>query len=799
MLISLNWLRDFVDLPATLDVAELARQFTMTCAEVEGVERIEVRAKGLIAAKVASVRDLPGTRNLRHVTLDVGGRTVETVSAAPVLRVGELVVYAPPGASTLATGKIGVGDVAGHASEGMILPGDALGIAMAADEAIFCPPAMSPGEALDPAMLDDWVIEIDNKSITHRPDLWGHYGIAREIAAMLDKKLKPYPMWELAELENRSLPVVPVEIDDPALCPRYTALVMGGVTAQPAPLSMQFRLGHVGMRPIDFLVDLTNYIMAELGQPMHAFDGDKLDRIEVGVAKPGSRFTTLDGVERLLPADALMIMSHRTPVALAGVMGGLETEVSPQTKRILLESANFGPACIRRCAAALGLRTEASARFEKSLDPANTVYGIRRFVHLARQGFAGLRIDSRLSDCYPTPAPTIRVEVDPHFAQRFMGHHVTPKEMTQILTALEFGVEKAEHKLVVTVPSFRATKDISIEADVIEEVARFVGYDNIAPALPEVHVRCFTPNAQHELEKRTLQTLCVGMGFSEIQLYIWYDNEWIHQLGLEIPPAIELRNPAAAGQEYLRHTLMPGLLQATEHNRRHADAFNLCEVGSVFPGGPDSHEEERHLGLIVAKRGRDIEDDLLAELKGLIEAWAWQTIGRPATYLLPEAADLPAWAHEYKTACVVIGGRTVGMASVVPLVMRRRMDEHLANWGIAWAQIALGPLAAMPPVDERRSRVPEFPEVELDFSMLVDAVLSFNDVSARLSQFDDPLLRRISYVGAYEGKSIPPGKRSLTYRTRIGAADRTLVENDLVAFRNAFEKHISACGFELRR
>ncbi|UCG17032.1 MAG: phenylalanine--tRNA ligase subunit beta, partial [Phycisphaerales bacterium] len=442
MLISLNWIRDFVDLPWDVAPHTLGERFTLTCAEVEGVERITVDAKGLIAAYVVSHSEIPGTRNLRHVVLDVGdGRTVETVTAAPGLRKGVPVVYAPPGASVAATGEIRESRVEGRPSVGMILPGDAIGIAMAIQTAVFLPPSVAAGEPLPGEMFDDWVVEIDNKSITHRPDLWGHYGIAREIAAMYGRELKPYPLVRLEELTSPDLPEIPIEIDDPTLCPRYSGLRLLGVGSQPAPLWMQLRLGHVGLRPIDCLVDLTNYIMTELGQPMHAFDGDKVERIEVGLAEPGSTFVTLDGMERKLPDRALIILCNRRPIALAGIMGGLDTEICEETKSLLLESANFEPATIRRCANALGLRTDACVRFEKSLDPANTVLAIQRFMQLAKPEFPDLALASRLSDGYPAPARRTEVEVDPRFVARFMGHPIETPEITAILEPLGFTVE----------------------------------------------------------------------------------------------------------------------------------------------------------------------------------------------------------------------------------------------------------------------------------------------------------------------------------------------------------------------
>jgi phenylalanyl-tRNA synthetase beta chain len=469
LFVSLNWLRDFVDVPADVDPRGLAEQFTVTTAEVEGVEQVACDARGLVAAGIVSVEPIPGG-NLFAVRVDIGSAQLDSVTVAEGLAAGQRVIYAPPGAHLPGIGAVGERKVSGRTSAGMIVPGDALSLPTVGQRAVWLPLTTKVGSSVDMTLFNDWIIEIDNKSITNRPDLWGHYGIAREVAAVLRRPLKAYPVAPIAEVDDPALPAIPIVIDDPVKCPRYTALRFQQVRSQPAPLWMQVRLAHVGLRPIDLLVDLTNYIMVELGQPMHAFDGTHIERIEVATAKPGEKFTTLDGFERTMPAGALMIQCNRRSVALAGIMGGADTEITPQTKSLLLESANFEPATIRRCATALGHRTDASARFEKSLDPQHTVLAIRRFVYLARPELPEMRFTSRLSDCFPSPPPPVVVEVDPAFVSRYVGRSVSAKTVRSILEPLEFKVQPAGDKLKVTVPTFRATKDVTIEADVIEEV-----------------------------------------------------------------------------------------------------------------------------------------------------------------------------------------------------------------------------------------------------------------------------------------------------------------------------------------
>ncbi len=800
MLISLNWMRDFVDLPEAIDVHALAEKFTCTTAEVETVEHLKVDARGLIAARVVSVADVPNAPHMRLAELEVGaGATVQTVTVAPVLPVGLSVVYAPPGASVAALSKIGTTEVAGQQSCGMILPGDAIGVPMAIKEAIFLAPDVTPGQSLPPEWFDDWLIEVDNKSITHRPDLWGHYGIAREIAAITKLPLRPYPVAPLDELQAGSGREFKIEITDPEACRRYSGIVVTGVPTQPAPLWMQLRLGHVGMRPISGLVDLTNYIMADLGQPMHAFDADRVDCIEVGCAKRGAKFKTLDGFERALTDETLMIQCRGVDVAIAGVMGGLDAEVARDTTSLLLESANFEPSIVRRTATRLGLRTDASARFEKSLDPKNTVLAIQRFVELAKPMYPNLKLTSPLADCYPAPLPKVTVSVKAKHVSRAIGREVTADEAGALLAPLGFTLNDSGDVWTFDVPSYRATNDVSIEADMIEEIARCIGYDTIEPTMPQVSLRRVAPHRLHDLENAALRHWSNGPGFREIQAYLWYNSEWIVQLGYDPGACLELRNPAADGLHRLRHTLMPGLLGAVRKNRFHFPAFSIMEVGTVFDPASKDDVSRRHLGLVMARRGKKSEDALFTELKGYIEAWSWQAFARPAGFSTVEACAGRAWEHAHQTVAIRVGDVEVGRASVVDLSLRQAMDEHLGAWGIAWAEMRLDVLADLDPVIEPLGRIPGHPRVELDYSLLVDSQVRFAEVVSQLDRFKNDLLKQIRFVGSYEGKSVGAGKRSLTFKTVIGCEDRTLVDDDTTEFCTAFEKHLAGCGFDVRR
>lgn len=712
MLISVNWLRDFVDIPANLDARALADRFTITTAEVEKIE---------------------------HVT---------------------------------------------RLPEGVRLP---------------------PGAAMPDREREDWIIEVDNKSITHRPDLWGHFGIAREVAAMLGLPLRPYPANVAEAAGDPNGATIPIEIDDPAKCPRYSALLITGLKTAASPAVMQVRLGRCGMRPISFLVDLTNYIMLEIGQPMHAFDGGRLSRIEVATASGGEKFRTLDGIERVMPAGTLMIQSGRKSVAIAGIMGGAETEVSAATTTVLLESANFDAATIRRAAAAMSLRTEASARFEKSLDPSNTVLAIGRFVQLAREQFPNLGFASRLSDAYPRPLTPRPIEVDAGFAARFIGKDVSAAEMSRILTALAFDVQPSGAKLRVTPPSFRATKDISIEADIIEEVSRSVGYDRIEPALPAVTTRYVGLNPELRLERSALEHFCRSGPFFEIHGYIWYDDTWLGRLGYDPGACITLRNPAAADCSRLRRTLIPGILAAVERNRHHLQQFDLLEIGSVFhpPAGGAAGEkddvtaaQQRHLGLAVAASGAKEADAVWGRLKSAVEGFSVEILDGAIRFAECEARA--PWEDAGRLAEIQLDGQSIGRIAVLSLACKQRIDERLRGWSVALGEIRLTGLGSRLGRRVKLGKVPEYPRVRMDFSFLADGRRRYAQIADDLRTFQNALLERLSYVGSYEGGAVPAGKRSFTVRAELGCADRTLTEADTQKFREDFKAFLGRLGLELR-
>ena len=412
-----------------------------------------------------------------------------------------------------------------------------------------------------------------------------------------------------------------------------------------------------------------------------------------------------------------------------------------------------------------------------------------------------MKLTSRLSDCFPNPPKPIVVRVDPAFVSRYIGREVPVERVTSILKQIGFTVKSVDGAIEVGVPTWRATKDISIEADVIEEVARFIGYGTITQVLPEVTVRYAEPEAITRLERQTLTLMCGGMSYAEVHRYLWFDADWLKQLGFDPGPTLTLKNPAAAGTERLRTTLIPGLLAAIDLNRHHFEHFDLLEIGSAFPHGQkESPEktEQRHLALAMVAPGRKPahEDALMLRLKTDLETFARQVLKGHLQFAAEKA--IAPWEHEAKTAAVKLDGQIVGRITAVPAAFRRRVDEHLVAWSVGLAEINLSLLAERRPEPRKLAPVPVYPRINLDFSVLADSSRRYEEIERTLGAYDHPLLRRLAFVDSYEGGSVPQGKRSLTFRATIGDPSRTLTEEDIQDFRASFLECVKRQNLTLR-
>ncbi len=775
---SYNWLSELVS-GLDMDPKELSRVITMKTAESEGVHHIAAHLERICAARVISVEPIAGTHNVK-ATVDTGRYgTRVVVCGAPNCRPGVVSAYVPPG-TVVGDREIGTAVISGVESDGMLASGAELGLNR--DAAGILEIEAEPGAPI-PGCAPDWIIEIDNKSITHRPDLWGHFGLAREVAAITRRALRdPVRM----ELVPQAPPAVKVAIEDLGLCPRYTALVFENVTVQPSPLWLQYRLEAIGLNPINNIVDVTNYVMSELAQPMHAFDSDLLhgDTIFIRPARDGSVFVALNGESYTLDHTNLVIADARGPVALAGVIGGMDSSINERTKRIVLESANFQASSIRKTSAKVKLRTDASMRFEKAQDPVNTMRGIARAVELFAAVSPGIRIAGGPADQAREMREPAPIELPLDWLARKLGRTVPGAEVKDILERLEFGVRESRPGVfAVAVPSWRATKDISIKDDLVEEVGRMVGYDSITPQAPLVPVTV-PPENEERLFERRVRAMAAAQGFTEEYNYSFLGEEAALALGFDPERHLRVANPIAAGQTLMRSSLLPGIYRNIVDNSRNFDSFRFFEIGhEIHKQQPEALPDEiPHLAAALYSRDDGVAG--LFELKRLAECLMQGAEVRPVE---PRAFEHPARAVE-----VMWRGESVG----------RLFEFHpgmIETGRAAVLEVDLRAMQRLAAAEAIRYKpVRRYPASAFDLSVVAGERELVSDIRNRLAELAGAWLESIEFVREYSGPPIPEGQKSISYKLTVAAPDRTLSLEEAGAIRSRIIEGLRAEGYELR-
>ena len=768
MKFSYNWIREYVpalDTPAR----QLERLITMRTAECEGIEETGGLLAQACAARVVSVEPIPGSHNVKaSVQTGLYGDKV-VVCGAPNCRPGMFSAYVP----------IGKKVVNGVESDGMLASGAELGLNR--DAAGILELAGPIGAPL--ACCADSIVEIDNKSITHRPDLWGHFGMAREVAAILRHPLRDPVKPSLIPGEPAPIPSpIKVAIEDLNLCPRYSALVFDNVTVQPSPLWLQYGLTAIGLNPINNIVDMTNFIMSELAQPMHAFDRDLLhgDTIFVRRAHEGEYFLALNEQDFTLHPSNLVIADAKGAVALAGVIGGMDSAIADSTTRIVLESACFNASSVRRTSAALKLRTDASMRFEKSQDPANTVRGLARAVELLQELSPGIRLVGGLADrskLIPPPPPIL---LPMAWLVRKLGKNVSPEVVRDILERLAFGVSTAAPGVFsVTVPSWRATKDVSVKDDLVEEVGRMIGYDSIEPRPPAVLTTVPPANEERAFNRR-VRAVFADQGFTEVYNYSFVAEADARAFGMEPAEHVTVANPIAPNQSLLRMSLLPELRGNVLENAKHFDAFRLFEIGREIHRQPQGLPREiPHLAAaIYSKDG----DGRLFEMK------------RAAECLMPGAETRPCAAKPYehpaRAAEIHWNGAVAG----------RLFELHpsLAEGRTAMLDLDLTLVQAATPKEKRYTPIRRYPSSAFDLSVVARERELVGDLRGKLAALAGPLLESIEYQRQYAGPPLAEGTKSVSFRLTVGSPERTLSSEEVGEIRARLIDGMRAHGYDLR-
>ncbi|MBE6633903.1 MAG: phenylalanine--tRNA ligase subunit beta [Ruminococcaceae bacterium] len=767
MFISYNWIQDFVDLSG-IDPDELIHRFSLSTAEVENEIFYKGRdLSGVVVAEILSVENHPESKKLHLLKVDAGdGKTTDVVCGAPNVRVGMKTAFAKVGAR-LGELEITPRALAGYTSFGMCCSEKEIGMSDDNGGIMELDPALVNGTDIkDVFAIDDIVFEVDNKSLTNRPDLWGHYGIAREFAALAGRELKPLDVADLTAYE--SLPEVDLKIENP-LCYRYSCLRFENISRHVSPANMRIRLFYCGMRAINFLADLTNYLMLEMGQPMHAFDSRRVEKIRVKTFAQGFDFQTLDGVERKIDENTLMICNGDTPVAIAGIMGGLASEIVEDTTSLTLESATFDAVSVRKSSARLSHRTDASQRYEKSLDPEMTVTAIARFVRLLSEFDNGVKVTSRLTDEYARKYDSVVLDFDKRFVDRYTGIEIGNDTIVKTLTALGFGVELENDHFTVKVPSWRATKDVTLKADIIEEITRIYGYDNfdihtaVAPLYP---VR---PFEEKSVEEQVKDILVKSFGLHEVHSYIWEYTDEYKKLGIETEPNVKLLNASNPNIETIRRSMIPNQLCQVKINTSYAPSFGIFEIGRVVNGLDEQGlcREEKKLAVTLFSKTETAEE-LYFKLLHMLATVTDDIKHKSLTYRAKEATL--NYIHPRNYNAVLCNGVEIGGIGILHPTVSKKMDKKGTT---VFAEIDMSAFVALTDAGIHYCETCKYPCIEVDVTYVSP---KFESIRRAIEAVGSELIRKTSVVDTYTDEN---GK-AITVRLVFVHPDRTLVKEEVM-------------------
>lgn len=809
MKVSLNWIREYVDLPEDITPEQIAFDLTMRTVEVEALENPALLVDGIIAGRVLTVRPHPNADLLRVCQVDIGNEEPsQIVCGGTNLFEGQLVAVAPPGSFVRWHGEgepveLKATKLRGELSEGMICSSGEINLGdlfPAPEEAIILDltpdfPKALPGEPLaDLLCLDDTIIEIDNKSLTNRPDLWGHYGIAREFAAMYGKTLQTLPELEIPE----ALPYE-VRISDTDRCRRYDAVVFDGVRPDDSPFWLKRAVWSVGMRPINVLVDLTNYVMLATGQPTHAFDRDHVEEgIHVRLAREGELLELLDGHKLELDREDLLICDGKDkPIGLAGVMGGALDSILPETTGMVLEVANFEAIGIRKTAARHQLRTEASTRFEKAIDTRRADLALALMIELMGE-LQPQALISHAGRQHAKETETVTLPVSLHFLNVRSGRTLSADKVVSTLQPLGFETSfDGQDTLTVKVPVWRSTGDVSIKDDILEEVCRMIGYQHFAFVPPVITLERPVRQLDYESERAIREYLAFHAGLQEIFTYPWADSRFLEAAGEKTEDLLALSTPPSPEQAFLRGSLIPGLMEAAAENSRFYDGFGLFEMAQVFHRG-ESHPSvpEETLPLQKKKLGMILTGSmpllLFRRLKGILSELP--RYGRTENWSFTREGEKAPWADRQAWLNLVNGrGETVGRMGL--LSPRATSSSGIRQLFAAAAEIDADKLLPLPSRHNEFRPLPHFPLVEQDLSVIVDEEVSWADIEKAVASH----VRRSEFVEEYRGSQVPEGKKSLMFRFWLASDEKTLTADDIEEMRKRILKKLKhILGAELR-
>jgi len=783
MNISLNWLQDYINIPKSITPEKLGDLLTLHTVEVESVKKLGDNLDKIIVGKIEELKKHSNADKLKLAIVSDGNKKFQVVCGGSNLAEGMLVAFARVGAKVKWHGE---GDlvelkpvkIRGEKSEGMICAASEIGLEnlFPTDddyEIVDLQGDFKLGENLAKALkLDDIVYDIDNKSMTHRPDLWSHYGLACELATLMTTNLKPIATNKI-NFGNQAK--IDVKVEDSKLCPRYMAIAVEGIKIKPSSELIQKRLIACGMRPINNIVDISNYVMLELGQPTHAFDAGKLgNKIVIKKAKANEKMTTLDGEERKLDNEMLLITDGKNPIAIAGVMGGGNSEIDKQTTSIILESANFDAVAIRKTSQKLSLRTESSQRYEKSLDPNLCELAVNRILTLIKESCPNAKVSSKLVDEKNFKLNDKLIKLDLDWLNQKIGTEIKKPEVIKILKNLGFEVS-GDKVLNIKIPTWRATKDISIPEDLVEEVARIYGYNNIKPVMPLVDMQVPEMNLEREFINK-IKDILVQAGVSEAYNYSFVNEAQLQKLDINSQNHIKLANPLNSEHTLLRQSLIPNLLNNVVTNQRNVDQIKIFEIGNIFLSAKD---QRMKLGLICASN-----KDNFYQLKGIIEFLVNKL---NLKFEFNELDIVKSGIAEGKvgkriTSTIIIDNKEIGFLNTLEKKWKNNTGIKV---DVAICELDITELLETYQAVNSVKYQPKnkFPGLERDMAFVVDEKILYNDIRNEILAVNK-LIKEVEVFDVYQEEKIGTGKKSIAFHIIFEDESKTLTGEEADKIQN---------------
>ena len=786
MKVSLNWVKKYIDIPAELTNSQIAYDLTMRTVEVEDVVDTAEKFHDIVVGKITAVNAHPNADKLRVCMVDIGeAEDVQIVCGGSNLYEGEKVVVSKPGAEVYWHGesdlmKIKETKMRGVASYGMICGAEEVyleDLYPADDPTVIVDLGdidATPGQNIaDVIGMNDTVLEIDNKSLTNRPDLWGHYGIARELAAIYKLPLKPLDEFVVPE----GLREYEVEIDCTEKCYRYACLEIRNLSVKDSPLWMKTAIINGGMRPINAIVDITNYIMLSVGQPTHAFDRTHVtgEKIVVRNAKSDEKLELLDGESIELTHEDLVICDIEGPIALAGIRGGKKDSILDDTVDVVLEVANFTAGAIRNTGKRFDEKTDASIRYEKGIDTQRVDQGLALGIKLFKEIFPEAEFTA-FKDVNPIETKRAEVDVTKAFLDTRLGKVLDDSEISDTLRRLGFDVEFKNGVFHTVAPTWRSTGDISMRDDVLGEIARLVGYENFEAKPLPVNFENAVHQIEMDLNRHLREHLAFRCGFNEIFTYPWIDEKYIKAAKIDMAKGVRLATPPAPELATLRQSLVPGALEAIVKNLRYYDEFKIFEVAEVFEKGefhPSSEDETlpiHKLMLTGAVVGKDAKS-LFFDAKGVVESlprychmdgYQFKQVEKPSW------ADSEVYLNILNDDKEVVG--SLGLVSVATL-----SDAGVKKASAAVFELDVKKLVPFTSRTNEFEHLPQFPLVEEDLSLLADEDVKWEDIYEAIKY----MAKEVSFIEEYRGSQIPEGKKSIMIRIKLGNDDSTMTAKQI--------------------